>query len=210
MCIFAVASTIAREDTCRRSCCELLQNVYLCSSKHNSNVLIMSWGQVVNCFKMCIFAVASTIRHPRRHQRYAVVNCFKMCIFAVASTIWVSFIRQDQSCELLQNVYLCSSKHNRAATDNPASWVVNCFKMCIFAVASTIEKLDEKVWRRCELLQNVYLCSSKHNSFLCFLCLLCVVNCFKMCIFAVASTISASELNNATLLWIASKCVSLQ
>ena len=43
-------------------------------------------------------------------------------------------------CELLQNVYLCSSKHNGKALTGFEFIVVNCFKMCIFAVASTIVK----------------------------------------------------------------------
>ena len=41
-------------------------------------------------------------------------------------------------CELLQNVYLCSGKHNYNAKGGVIEGVVNCFKMCIFAVASTI------------------------------------------------------------------------
>ena len=42
-------------------------------------------------------------------------------------------------CELLQNVYLCSGKHNLEAETIIRKAVVNCFKMCIFAVASTME-----------------------------------------------------------------------
>ena len=41
--------------------CELLQNVYLCSGKHNVNTKSIFLETVVNCFKMCIFAVASTM-----------------------------------------------------------------------------------------------------------------------------------------------------
>ena len=92
-------------------------------------------------------------------------------------------------CELLQNVYLCSSKHNVYAAHLYEVTVVNCFKMCIFAVASTIRIQANTKKFRCELLQNVYLCSSKHNTLLLFNGSREVVNCFKMCIFAVASTI---------------------
>ena len=67
------------------------------------------------------------------------MNCFKMCIFAVASTILKEKMKKEGGCELLQNVYLCSSKHNNRCSISPATLVVNCFKMCIFAVASTIE-----------------------------------------------------------------------
>ena len=159
MCIFAVASTIwcTRWD-CTESC-ELLQNVYLCSSKHNNDNKTYCRFPVVNCFKMCIFAVASTIP----------------CLAEVAGVC----------CELLQNVYLCSSKHNEETLWVPHVLVVNCFKMCIFAVASTIH-------------HHLKFYSKS------------VVNCFKMCIFAVASTITKENLFKHFMLWIASKCVSLQ
>ena len=137
--------------------------MYLCSSKHNLQGLQLG--------------------------RDDVVNCFKMCIFAVASTMQPLFSRLDLCCELLQNVYLCSSKHNTRLLHKTNISVVNCFKMCIFAVASTMIGNRDYACTSCELLQNVYLCSSKHNQFLYQSSLACVVNCFKMCIFAVASTI---------------------
>ena len=90
----------------------MLQNVYLCSSKHNT-------GQM-------------------EYIVFKVVNCFKMCIFAVASTIRMGITDHEEGCELLQNVYLCSSKHNLKLKESSEKPVVNCFKMCIFAVASTI------------------------------------------------------------------------
>ena len=40
-------------------------------------------------------------------------------------------------CELLQNVYLCISTYNLAPVSHPTTLVVNCFKMCIFALART-------------------------------------------------------------------------
>ena len=73
-------------------------------------------------------------------------------------------------CELLQNVYLCSSKHNYRQNRNHTSVVVNCFKMCIFAVASTMKQCRFRRTSCCELLQNVYLCSSKHNQGICWSC----------------------------------------
>ncbi|EHO74140.1 hypothetical protein HMPREF9140_00301 [Prevotella micans F0438] len=41
----------------RICCCELLQNVYLCSSINNIEQLNNINSKVVNCFKMCIYAV---------------------------------------------------------------------------------------------------------------------------------------------------------
>ena len=185
MCIFAVASTICRTARCRYRklwiaskcvslqwqaqfgrqgylavlCCELLQNVYLCSGKHNDNLSITSFTVVVNCFKMCIFAVASTI------------SCFW---YGWCYSLWIA-----SKCVSLQ----WQAQWRRAKTETA---------IC------------------CELLQNVYLCSGKHNVFSCRHISLNVVNCFKMCIFAVASTIVWYIIISGVKLWIASKCVSLQ
>ena len=211
MCIFAVASTICsfcsragmslwiaskcvslqwqaqcilNTNTCRDSC-ELLQNVYLCSGKHNRPEWKSLLCTVVNCFKMCIFAVASTI--------YIVESCDSAKLWIASKCVSLQWQAQygngrnllNGSCELLQNVYLCSGKHNRR----------------LQPVAGG---------KGCELLQNVYLCSGKHNRCGRWRGSSTVVNCFKMCIFAVASTIVRVNAGKADELWIASKCVSLQ
>ena len=136
--------------------------MYLCISTYNRFKVLSLWGQVVNCFKMCIFALArTTIDVPT----LLIVRC-----------------------ELLQNVYLCISTYNLIARNCFLFLVVNCFKMCIFALARTTSLDVVFICGCCELLQNVYLCIStynreqrKHVRFL-------VVNCFKMCIFALART----------------------
>ena len=262
MCIFAVASTICiehirvddmlwiaskcvslqwqaqllRGETFYTHRCELLQNVYLCSGKHNWPFSSHTIPLVVNCFKMCIFAVASTI------QEQLLSPCFLLWIASKCVSLqWQAQyncygVAEDNCCELLQNVYLCSGKHNRLTDENRERVVVNCFKMCIFAVASTILRLSHPMmsqlwiaskcvslqWQAqssditiktddgCELLQNVYLCSGKHNPLARLWRIVEVVNCFKMCIFAVASTIPAWYPGRTARLWIASKCVSLQ
>ena len=66
-----------------------------------------------------------------------VVNCFKMCIFALARTTTKAALALAQSCELLQNVYLCISTYNVNNLKGFDKTVVNCFKMCIFALART-------------------------------------------------------------------------
>ena len=66
-------------------------------------------------------------------------------------------------CELLQNVYLCISTYNCGVDRTRSIRVVNCFKMCIFALARTTQSRLIVVSTRCELLQNVYLCISTYN-----------------------------------------------
>ena len=216
--------------------CELLQNVYLCSGKHNASPSTPRRPSVVNCFKMCIFAVASTIIAGGQFVTYGLWIASKCVSLQWQAQSLTSNDTLDISCELLQNVYLCSGKHNKDVGGKSLKFVVNCFKMCIFAVASTIrtkfyafrDKLwiaskcvslqwqaqcqhqKHLSWNCCELLQNVYLCSGKHNAEHRTSSHQSVVNCFKMCIFAVASTIIPRNFEPAAALWIASKCVSLQ
>ena len=98
------------------ACCELLQNVYLCISTYNHQTAAGCEYYVVNCFKMCIFALARTTDLAYSFGGAMVVNCFKMCIFALARTTKVRTIMVLHGCELLQNVYLCISTYNRKAT----------------------------------------------------------------------------------------------
>ena len=125
-------------------------------------------------------------------QAYFVVNCFKMCIFALARTTLRTSFLFNSGCELLQNVYLCISTYNMVEAINKRCYVVNCFKMCIFALArtTTVEKAEKLMC--CELLQNVYLCISTYNINDFMMTTIIVVNCFKMCIFALARTTTIS------------------
>ena len=145
-------------------CCELLQNVYLCISTYNFTNFWGCGSLVVNCFKMCIFALARTT-DSRKQLRFI-------------------------SCELLQNVYLCISTYNKLPFVSSLYTVVNCFKMCIFALARTTLSLPWFARMCCELLQNVYLCISTYNASEKDNTYRTVVNCFKMCIFALARTTS--------------------
>ena len=126
-------------------CCELLQNVYLCISTYN---------------------LEKPEPRPAR-----VVNCFKMCIFALARTTDTYGIFPISSCELLQNVYLCISTYNTNEKSLTHFIVVNCFKMCIFALARTTMTNVGTLRYSCELLQNVYLCISTYNLKVIFTCI---------------------------------------
>ena len=94
-----------------------------------------------------------------------------MCIFALARTTERVYNISQTSCELLQNVYLCISTYNFRIEFLTIKAVVNCFKMCIFALARTTEKRIKGWGRGCELLQNVYLCISTYNIKVIFTCI---------------------------------------
>ena len=94
-----------------------------------------------------------------------------MCIFALARTTSPLISLSNNCCELLQNVYLCISTYNCVVHTTHTHLVVNCFKMCIFALARTTQVNEVVVEVRCELLQNVYLCISTYNLKVIFTCI---------------------------------------
>ena len=132
-----------------------------------------------------------------------------MCIFALArTTSWID-THDNTGCELLQNVYFCISTYNNHEYHKLTWHVVNCFKMCIFALARTTPNGYRKMMVGCELLQNVYFCISTYNLRIRITNCTVVVNCFKMCIFALARTTGFNFRCSCNWLWIASKCVFL-
>ena len=189
MCIFAVASTMSRttarcssrlwiaskcvslqwQAQCRHSkdyastCCELLQNVYLCSGKHNNHPMHPGWKNVVNCFKMCIFAVASTIGRRMLSEEtklWIASKCVSLQWQAQSARLSCPLLMR---CELLQNVYLCSGKHNDQQEQalRRVLWIASkCVSLQWQAQFFPNVPVSDY---GCELLQNVYLCSGKHN-----------------------------------------------
>ena len=145
------------------TCCELLQNVYLCIITYNPSICRTYSYPVVNCFKMCIFALSRTTERNSSIQgwklwiaskcvslHYHVQPCWISC------TCWIC-------CELLQNVYLCIITYNEVEQKLQDRLVVNCFKMCIFALSRTTESEKHLAEIGGELLQNVYLCIITYN-----------------------------------------------
>ena len=90
-----------------------------------------------------------------------------------------------------------------------STWVVNCFKMCIFALSRTTTYVntvhEEVLWIASKCVSLHYHVQLKRN----FILDPIVVNCFKMCIFALSRTTNQSFTLTHVKLWIASKCVSL-
>ena len=157
-----------------------------------------------------------------------------MCIFALSRTTIREQIMKEKRCELLQNVYLCIITYNIVEKDfiEQELWiaskcvslhyhvqqelvpylgfnVVNCFKMCIFALSRTTSFLwammKKSLWIASKCVSLHYHVQRIANP----VGGVPVVNCFKMCIFALSRTTACSLDTWSGELWIASKCVSL-
>ena len=172
----------------RKSCCELLSILYLCSVKHNKRIKkegVLPLWIAFNFVSLQCETQLTTKTNSYLH----VVNCFQFCIFAVWNTtilslrslplqLWIAFnfvslqceTQQNKpfhltaaGCELLSILYLCSVKHNSAPNSYSLLLVVNCFQFCIFAVWNTTYRPINLHVHSCELLSILYLCSVKHN-----------------------------------------------
>ena len=92
-------------------CCELLSIDYLCKGKNNIKIQKNGLCSVVNCFRLIIFAKAKTT------SRIRLMQCKELWI----AFDWLSLQRQKQP----QALQVC------------VAWVVNCFRLIIFAKAKT-------------------------------------------------------------------------
>ena len=110
-CIFAVWNTTLGKQVVKKSCCELLSILYLCSVKHNGTAFLIGAPMLWIAFNFV--SLQCETQRISRH--------FITCI----------------SCELLSILYLCSVKHNFLTTCLKSFLVVNCFQFCIFAVWNT-------------------------------------------------------------------------
>ena len=94
-----------------KSCCDLLENLYLCGIYNNSNLISVTKEPVVICLKICTFVVSITTADGA--QKTAVC------------------------CDLLENLYLCGIYNNDVSPQIIDALVVICLKICTFVVSIT-------------------------------------------------------------------------
>ena len=59
-CIFVILKTTDQATTCQENGCELLSNLYLRHIENNVTIALYQDGEVVNCFRTCIFVILKT------------------------------------------------------------------------------------------------------------------------------------------------------
>ena len=85
---FVVATTTGKEDIFLLSCCDLLENIYLCGSNNNSFCFQGFNLCVVICLKIYTFVVATTTDKIIFIDPKRVVICLKIYTFVVATTTY--------------------------------------------------------------------------------------------------------------------------
>ena len=92
-----------------------------------------------------------------------VVICFQIPIFALATTVEGWLYVSGTGCDLLSNSYLCVSNNSKFPPRTYARAVVICFQIPIFALATTVETIINGTLVCCDLLSNSYLCVSNNS-----------------------------------------------
>ena len=103
-----------------RTCCDLLENTYLCGSNNNVGNLPALPSAVVICLKIRTFVVATTTCQTKVHS----LPC----------------------CDLLENTYLCGSNNNYVFDKKSIGYVVICLKIRTFVVATTTLEVATKIY----------------------------------------------------------------
>ena len=124
-------------DVCKRICCDLLENFYLCGIKHNLAVFEHYLGEVVICLKISIFVVSNTTFTELVMVLNQLWFAWKFLSLWYQTQLTDVFHRKVAGCDLLENFYLCGIKHNGKRCLNIRNSVVICLKISIFVVSNT-------------------------------------------------------------------------
>ena len=119
------------------TCCDLLENFYLCGIKHNNHRNTYHYHQVVICLKISIFVVSNTTLHCSFLLPYQLWFAWKFLSLWYQTQPEVRIPGRSLCCDLLENFYLCGIKHNLGSELPLLKVVVICLKISIFVVSNT-------------------------------------------------------------------------
>ena len=102
----------------------------------------------------------------------------------------------DDSCDLLENSYLCGISNNSKQIQDLEFQVVICLKIRTFVVSATTLHVDKQRKQSCDLLENSYLCGISNNPPTSAPTPTAVVICLKIRTFVVSATTKSCVLHS--------------
>ena len=165
------------------TCCDLLENSYLCGISNNLRFVVLSLWGVVICLKIRTFVVSAT------------------------TSYWYSCLRLG--CDLLENSYLCGISNNYYFFLYHLKSVVICLKIRTFVVSATTTHCWNntfiELWFAWKFVPLWY----QQQRTIKFFFLTHVVICLKIRTFVVSATTSRGGHHGRLVLWFAWKFVPL-
>ena len=185
---FVVSATTHFSEPAPRLCCDLLENSYLCGISNNVSAWLYVSSSVVICLKIRTFVVSATtlIEITQILGSCDLLENSYLCgisnnyiiRYLIQAMLWFAwkfvplwYQQQQQSarestkesCDLLENSYLCGISNNVSAWLYVSSSVVICLKIRTFVVSATTYFFKCLIIIRCDLLENSYLCGISNN-----------------------------------------------
>ena len=97
------------------SCCDLLENIYLCGINNNLWILQPLKNCVVICLKISTFVVSTTTLHAEVFSFRELWFAWKYLPLWYQQQLDTEYSEAVKRCDLLENIYLCGINNNRVA-----------------------------------------------------------------------------------------------
>ena len=117
--------------------CDLLENLYLCGIKNNTNLFSLFPLLVVICLKICTFVASKTTTHRANSLNIELWFAWKSVPLWHQKQLRIIIRIIIRSCDLLENLYLCGIKNNSGENGTYTEGVVICLKICTFVASKT-------------------------------------------------------------------------
>ena len=125
------------EEQGHKSCCDLLENSYLCGISNNCHYTNISITHVVICLKIRTFVVSATTLTLEWQVSVRLWFAWKFVPLWYQQQLYPHIIHVCTSCDLLENSYLCGISNNCIHAMLGVAWVVICLKIRTFVVSAT-------------------------------------------------------------------------
>ena len=202
-CIFVLWTQYSGNNACANYCCELLSDFVYSFFEHNSYVLKVVVGVVVNCFQILYIRSLNTIWQHIFERSYQLWIAFRFCIFV----LWTQFKRSHSTSTGVVNCFqiLYIRSLNTIILTSCIYWVELwiAFRFCIFVLWTQFMIVTFSDWSCCELLSDFVYSFFEHNSSWCRDIMTNVVNCFQILYIRSLNTIVFTSGINRVQLWIA-------
>ena len=138
---FVVSATTPSMYCHSESCCDLLENSYLCGISNNLGYEFVTLRLVVICLKIRTFVVSATTLIQIRTYLFMLWFAWKFVPLWYQQQLCGTSGRESTRCDLLENSYLCGISNNYYIGKWSFAAVVICLKIRTFVVSATTGQL---------------------------------------------------------------------
>ena len=146
------------------SCCDLLENSYLCGISNNRGGKYLSYHAVVICLKIRTFVVSATTFRRYTSSWQVLWFAWKFVPLWYQQQPVEERLNVFASCDLLENSYLCGISNNTLSCFTGLCELWFAWKFVPLWYQQQPNRVDFRFCMCCDLLENSYLCGISNNS----------------------------------------------